>query len=46
MEAADNVHIISIQRSGDQIHEKKSKVVPLHAMDVDGGRGGFAPTHS
>jgi hypothetical protein len=25
---------------------KKSKVVPLHAMEVLGGRGDIAPTHS
>jgi hypothetical protein len=24
----------------------KSKAVPLHAMEVLGGRGGIAPTHS
>jgi hypothetical protein len=24
----------------------KSKAVPLHAMEVHGGRGGIAPTHS
>jgi hypothetical protein len=24
----------------------KSKVVPLHAMEALGGRGGIAPTHS
>jgi hypothetical protein len=23
-----------------------SSAVPLHAMEVHGGRGGFAPTHS
>jgi hypothetical protein len=28
------------------IHTTKSKAVPLHAMDVLGGRGGIAPTHS
>jgi hypothetical protein len=26
--------------------KKKSKVVPLHAMEAHGGRGGIAPTHS
>jgi hypothetical protein len=25
---------------------KKSKAVPLHAMEAHGGRGGIAPTHS
>jgi hypothetical protein len=25
---------------------KKSKAVPLHAMEALGGRGGIAPTHS
>jgi hypothetical protein len=25
---------------------KKSKAVPLHAMEAHGGRGGTAPTHS
>jgi hypothetical protein len=25
---------------------KKSKAVPLHAMEAPGGRGGIAPTHS
>jgi len=25
---------------------KKSKAVPLHAMEVLGGRGSIAPTHS
>jgi hypothetical protein len=26
--------------------KKKSKAVPLHAMEAHGGRGGIAPTHS
>jgi hypothetical protein len=26
--------------------KKKSKAVPLHAMEADGERGGIAPTHS
>jgi hypothetical protein len=26
--------------------KKKSKAVPLHAMEAFGGRGGIAPTHS
>jgi hypothetical protein len=26
--------------------KKKSKAVPLHAMEAPGGRGGIAPTHS
>jgi hypothetical protein len=26
--------------------KKKSKAVPLHAMEALGGRGGIAPTHS
>jgi hypothetical protein len=25
---------------------KKGKVIPLHAMEAPGGRGGIAPTHS
>jgi hypothetical protein len=25
---------------------KKSKAVPLHAMEAHGGRGGIAPTHT
>jgi hypothetical protein len=24
----------------------KGKVIPLHAMEAPGGRGGIAPTHS
>jgi hypothetical protein len=28
------------------IKSKKSKAVPLHAMEALGGRGGIAPTHS
>jgi hypothetical protein len=28
------------------LHEEKSKVVPLHAMEAPGGRGGIAPTHT
>jgi hypothetical protein len=28
------------------INNKKSKAVPLHAMEADGGRGGIAPAHS
>jgi hypothetical protein len=26
--------------------KKKSKAVPLHAMEAHGGRGGIAPTHT
>jgi hypothetical protein len=26
--------------------KKKSKAVPLHAVEAHGGRGGIAPTHS
>jgi hypothetical protein len=26
--------------------KKKSKAVPLHAMEAHGARGGVAPTHS
>jgi hypothetical protein len=26
--------------------KKKSKAVPLHAVDAHWGRGGIAPTHS
>jgi hypothetical protein len=26
--------------------KKRSKAVPLHAMEALGGRGGIAPTHS
>jgi hypothetical protein len=26
--------------------KKKSKAVPLHAMEAHGGRGGIAPAHS
>jgi hypothetical protein len=26
--------------------KKKSKAVPLHAMEAPGGRGDIAPTHS
>jgi hypothetical protein len=26
--------------------KKKSKVIPLHAMEASGVRGGMAPTHS
>jgi hypothetical protein len=26
--------------------KKKSKVIPLHAMEAHEGRGGIAPTHS
>jgi hypothetical protein len=29
-----------------EIHKKKSKAVPLHAMEALGGRGGIAPTHT
>jgi len=28
------------------VYSKKSKAVPLHAMETLGGRGGIAPTHS
>jgi hypothetical protein len=28
------------------VKSKKSKAVPLHAMEALGGRGGIAPTHS
>jgi hypothetical protein len=28
------------------VKSKKSKAVPLHAMQALGGRGGIAPTHS
>jgi hypothetical protein len=28
------------------IVKKKSKAVPLHAMEADRGRGGIAPTHT
>jgi hypothetical protein len=28
------------------LKKKKSKAVPLHAMEAHGGRGGIAPTHS
>jgi hypothetical protein len=27
-------------------NKKKSKAVPLHAMEAHGGRGGVAPTHT
>jgi hypothetical protein len=27
-------------------YKKKSKAVPLHAIEAHGGRGGIAPTHS
>jgi hypothetical protein len=27
-------------------NKKKSKAVPLHAMEARGGRGGIAPAHS
>jgi hypothetical protein len=29
-----------------RIKKSKSKAVPLHAMEVHGGRGGIAPTHT
>jgi hypothetical protein len=35
-------HLIS---ASDKM-KKKSKAVPLHAMEAHGGRGGVAPTHS
>jgi hypothetical protein len=34
------LHLLSVRKS------KKSKAVPLHAMEAHGGRGGTAPTHS
>jgi histone-lysine N-methyltransferase SETMAR len=36
-----------IASSGNyKVKKKKSKVVPLHAMEAHGGRGGIAATHS
>jgi hypothetical protein len=29
-----------------KLKSKKSKALPLHAMEAHGGRGGIAPTHS
>jgi hypothetical protein len=28
------------------IVREKNKVIPLHAMEAHGGRGGIAPTHT
>jgi hypothetical protein len=35
--------LAKINRSAEKYHKK---VVPLHAMEALGGRGGIAPTHS
>jgi hypothetical protein len=34
------VHFIHLRLIGE------GKVIPLHAMEAHGGRGGIAPTHS
>jgi hypothetical protein len=49
--AAVIAHLVPIflKESGfwtSSIIHKKSKAVPLHAMEALGGRGGIAPTHS
>jgi hypothetical protein len=32
--------------TSENINSKKRKAVPLHAMEVHGGRGDIAPTHT
>jgi hypothetical protein len=42
-----NVNIcLYVVSTHNVIENKKSKAVPLHAMEALGGRGGVAPTHS
>jgi hypothetical protein len=38
--------IFSVKTKVAQCKKKKSKAVPLHAMQAYWGRGGTAPTHS
>jgi hypothetical protein len=40
------LHADSYSYSNNFIHGKKGKVIPLHAMEAFGLRGGIAPTHS
>jgi hypothetical protein len=40
----EDTHVKLIRITGLLV--KKSKVVPLHAMEAHGGRGGIAPTHT
>jgi hypothetical protein len=44
----NNFDYLHLMLSGSKAtyYIKKSKAVPLHAMEALGGRGGIAPTHS
>jgi hypothetical protein len=41
-----NQIIGAIYNIDNKVKVKKSKAVPLHAMEARGGRGGIAPTHT
>jgi hypothetical protein len=38
--------VLSLLSSSTALRRSKGKVVPLHALEAFGGRGGIAPTHS
>jgi hypothetical protein len=37
---------VTYQKTAIFIRRRKGKVIPLHAIEVHGGRGDIAPTHS